>query len=55
MQSDVLGKNNPNYTHTLTGSQFALAIQWRDPGVRADSFLEVSAQCSMVVKKQIVY
>jgi len=24
MQSDVLGKNNPYYTYTLTGSQFAL-------------------------------
>lgn len=51
MQSDVLGKNNPNYTYILTGSQFAIATQWQDLGVTADSFLEVSAECSVVVKK----
>lgn len=54
MQSDVLEKNNPNYIYTLTASQFAIAIQWRDLGVTADSFQEVSAECSIVVKKQIV-
>lgn len=53
MQSDVLGKNNPNYTYILTGSPFAITIQWQDLGVTADSFLEVSAKCSVVVKKQM--
>lgn len=49
-----LGKNNPNYTYILTGSQFAIAIRWWDLGVTVNSFLEVSAECSVVVKNQLL-
>ncbi|CAM5165820.1 unnamed protein product [Natator depressus] len=45
------GKNNPNYTYNMMGTNLATANQEKDLGVIVDSSLKTSMQCAVVVKK----
>ncbi|CAM5088479.1 unnamed protein product [Eretmochelys imbricata] len=48
-----IGKNNPNYTYNMMGTNLATTTQEKDLGVIVDSSLKTSTQCAEQSKKQM--